>query len=195
MQTQRLGRSELHRDHRFAILVENAFRRLSMLQPALQILQIFISPGHNFYGHNGMAPGEHPTLAVPEIHCVPGRGIEGDRFFDFKAGYKGQITFFSQEVYGALCEQLKIRDKSPGALRRNVICAGVDLNTLIGQDFEVQGVVFRGREECRPCHWMNEAFGEGAEEAMRGRGGLRAEILGDGVLRVSADRSGGGDER
>jgi MOSC domain-containing protein YiiM len=166
-----------------------------MLQPALQVLQIFISPGHNFYGHQGMAVGEHPTTAVPEIRCVPGRGIEGDRFFDFKADYKGQITFFSQEVFGALCEELRIHDKSPGAFRRNVLCAGVDLNTLIGQEFEVQGVAFRGREECRPCDWMNLAFGDGAEKAMRGRGGLRAEILCEGVLRVSADQSGAGDGR
>ena len=158
-----------------------------MLQPSLRILQIFISPGHNFYGHHGREPDEHPTLAVPEAHCIPGRGIEGDRFFDFKTGYKGQITFFSQEVYLAVCDQLNIHDKSAGALRRNVICAGVDLNTLIGQEFEVQGITFRGREECRPCDWMNLAFGGGAEAAMRGRGGLRAEILREGVLRVSAD--------
>ena len=160
-----------------------------MLHPSLRILQIFISPGHNFYGHHGMAPGEHPTLTVPEIRCIPGRGIEGDRFFDFKAGYKGQITFFSQEVYADLCAQLQIHDKSPAALRRNILCAGIDLNTLIGQEFEVQGVAFRGREECRPCDWMNQAFGGGAEQAMRGRGGLRAEILREGVLRVSADEA------
>ena len=157
-----------------------------LLQPPLRVLQLFVSPGHNFYGRHGQAPGENPTVAVPEIHCIPGRGIEGDRFFDFKADYKGQITFFSQEVYDALCEQLQVHDKSPGAFRRNVICAGVDLNSLIGRDFEVQGVAFRGREECRPCDWMEQAFGGGAEKAMRGRGGLRAEILGEGVLRVSA---------
>jgi hypothetical protein len=159
----------------------------ALLQPALRIVQIFISPGHNFIGRYGQTPGEHPALAVPEVRCVPGRGLEGDRFFDFKADYKGQITFFSHEVYAALCEQLQIHDKSPAAFRRNVICAGIDLNTLIGHDFEVQGVAFRGREECAPCAWMNKAFGGGAERAMRGRGGLRAEILREGVLRVNAD--------
>ena len=158
-----------------------------MLRPPLRILRLFVSPGHNFYGRAGLAPDENPTLDVPEIRCVPGRGIEGDRFFDFKADYKGQVTFFSQEVYASLCEQLQIHDKSPAAFRRNIICSGVDLNTLIGQEFEVQGVAFRGREECRPCVWMEQAFGGGAEAAMRGRGGLRAEIIGDGgVLRVAA---------
>ncbi len=155
-----------------------------MLQPPLRILHLFISPGHNFYGYRGKAPGEHPTYEVPEIRCVAGRGIEGDRFFDYRPNFKGQITFFSQEVYEEMCAQLAVHDKSPIVLRRNVICAGVDLNTLIGEEFELQGVVFRGREECTPCDWMDKAFADGAEKAMRGHGGLRAEILGEGVLRA-----------
>ena len=157
-----------------------------MLQPPLRVLHLYISPGHNYVGHHGKPPGEHATVAVPEVRCVPGRGIEGDRFFDFKENYKGQITFFAQDVYRSLCEELDVHDKSPAAFRRNVFCAGVDLNTLIGRDFEVQGVVFQGREECRPCYWMDQSFGPGAEKALRGRGGLRAEIVSAGVLRADA---------
>ena len=157
-----------------------------MLQPPLRVLQLYISPGHNYIGHHGKPPGEHATVAVPEVRCVPGRGIEGDRFFDFKENYKGQITFFAEDVYLSLCEELDVHDKSPAAFRRNVFCAGVDLNTLIGRDFEVQGVVFQGREECRPCYWMDQSFGPGAEKALRGRGGLRAGIVSAGVLRVDA---------
>ncbi len=164
-----------------------------MLQPPLRIVQIFISPGHNFYGHQKQAPGASPAVAVSEVRCLPGRGLEGDRFCDYKTGYKGQVTFFAQEVYADLCAQLQIQDKPVSALRRNVICAGIDLNTLIGQDFEVQGVAFRGREECRPCDWMDLAFGQGAERAMRGRGGLRAEILREGTLRVSEDQPAGNE--
>ena len=157
-----------------------------MLQPPLRILQLYISPGHNYFGFHGKPPGENATLAVPEVRCVPGRGIEGDRFFDFKENYKGQITFFEEEVYLHLCAELNIHDKTPAAFRRNVICAGVELDTLYGRDFEVQGIVFHGREECRPCYWMDQSFGPGAEKALRGRGGLRAEIVTAGVLRVDA---------
>jgi hypothetical protein len=59
------------------------------------------------------------------------------------------------------------------------------LAELIGVEFELQGVQFFGKEECRPCYWMNLAFGSGAEKAMKGRGGLRAEIRSDGFLRRS----------
>lgn len=153
--------------------------------PPLEILHLFVSPAHNFFGHHNRAPDEHPTLDVETAVCVPGRGIEGDRFFDFKNGYKGQVTFFAQEVYEALCAQFQINDRSPSVFRRNIYCAGVDLNSLIGQEFEVQGVSFRGREECRPCYWMDQAFAPGAEAALRGRGGLRAEILTAGALHAS----------
>jgi MOSC domain-containing protein YiiM len=62
----------------------------------------------------------------------------------------------------------------------------VDLNELIGQDFEIQGVHFHGTEECRPCYWMDRAIAPGAEEFLKGRGGLRAKILTDGQLHSNA---------
>ena len=151
-----------------------------------RIRHIFISPGHNFFGHHGQPPGDNATVEVREARCVAGRGIEGDRFFDFKEDYKGQVTFFAWETYERLCEQFGIRDKSPGIFRRNFITEGVELNSLIGTEFEVQGVRFLGTQESAPCHWMNTAFAEGAEEALKGNGGLRAKILSDGVLCVDA---------
>ena len=158
-----------------------------MLQPPLRIVHLYTSSGHNYFGHHGKPPGEAPTLEVKEVRCVPGRGIEGDRFFDYKDNYKGQVSFFSEEIYRELCERLGVHDKTPAAFRRNVVCAGVDLNTLVGgREFEVQGVIFRGREECRPCYWMDQSFGPGAEAALRGRGGLRAEIVTGGTLRVDS---------
>ena len=157
-----------------------------MLQPPLRILHLYVSPGHNFFGHHGKPSGEHPTVEVPEVRCVPGQGIEGDRFFDFKDDYKGQITFFSQEVFERLQEELQVHDRSAAVFRRNVVCAGLDLNALAGQDFELQGVQFRGCEECKPCYWMDQAFGPGAEQALKGWGGLRAKILTPGTLRSEA---------
>ncbi len=121
-------------------------------------------------------------VEVEKAVCVAGRGIEGDRFFDYKQNYKGQVTFFSSEVYRDLCEKLGVHNVPPFAFRRNVITRDVDLNALIGESFEVQGVRFEGVEECRPCAWMNQAFHDGAEAALRGRGGLRARILTNGTL-------------
>jgi MOSC domain-containing protein YiiM len=150
----------------------------------VQIRFIFISPGHNYFGHYGGPAGAHPITEAAECRCVAGRGIEGDRFFDHKDNYKGQITFISWEVFEALRAAVGRPDCPPSAMRRNVLIEGVDLNALIGRDFELQGIRFTGIEECRPCAWMNKAVGPGAEEFLKGRGGLRARILTDGILRA-----------
>ncbi len=152
----------------------------------VEICHLYISSGHNFVGHHGQEPDEHPAIEVPSIECVTGRGIRGDRYFDFKDDYKGQITFFSLDVLNELCGALEVQDCSPALPRRNVVTRGVDLNDLIDQDFEVQGVRFHGTQECKPCYWMDRAIGAGAEEFLKGRGGLRARILSDGTLRSTA---------
>lgn len=152
----------------------------------IYVEQLFISPGHNYFGHHERPAGEHPLVEVKEVECVAGQGVMGDRFFGFKDNYKGQITFFASEVFAEVCQQVGAPDKSPGVTRRNVITQGVDLNALIGKTFEIQGVQFEGVCECSPCYWMNAAIGAGAEVALRGRGGLRARILTDGVLRVDS---------
>lgn len=149
----------------------------------IQVRQLFISAGHNFFGHHGQPAGQHAVVEVNHIDCVAGRGIRGDRFFDFKENYKGQITFFSLEVFEALRRDRNLPHVQPSATRRNALVAGVDLNLLIGAEFEVQGVRFVGVEHCKPCHWMNSALGPGAEDWLQGRGGLRARILSDGILR------------
>jgi MOSC domain-containing protein YiiM len=125
-------------------------------------------------------------IEVPQIKCVAGRGIRGDRYFDFKDNYKGQITFFSLDVFDELCATLDLHDCSPAAARRNVITRGVDLNKFIGTEFEVQGVCLYGTEESAPCYWMDRAFAPGARDFLKGRGGLRAKILSDGQLRSTA---------
>jgi MOSC domain-containing protein YiiM len=149
----------------------------------IETCQLYISPGHNFFGHHGREPDEHLAIEVPSIECVAGHGIRGDRFFDYKENYNGQITFFAFEVFEELRRALNIPNVSPSSVRRNVITRGVDLNTLIGHEFKIQGVRFYGTDECRPCYWMDRAIEPGAEDFLKGRGGLRARIVSDGILR------------
>ena len=150
----------------------------------MEIRQIFISEGHNYFGHHGRAPDNHPLIEVSRIECVAGHGIRGDRFYDYRDEYKGQITFFSLDVFERLARHFGFTNKSPGALRRNVITSGVNLNDLIGEEFSIQGVQLRGTAHCRPCYWLNHAVAPGAEEFLKGNGGLRAQILSDGVIAV-----------
>ena len=125
-------------------------------------------------------------VEVPSIECVAGRGICGDRYFDFKDDYKGQITFFSGDVFDELCATLGLQDRSPAAARRNVTTRSVNLNEFIGKEFEIQGVRFYGTQECAPCYWMDGALAPGAKDFLKGNGGLRAKIISGGRLRSTA---------
>lgn len=149
----------------------------------IRVEHLFISPGHNYFGHHGLPPDEHQIVAVDQVECVAGRGIRGDRFFDYKDNYKGQITFFAMEVFEALREALKLPTAQPQATRRNAFTRGADLGALIGKEFGIQGVQFEGMCECSPCYWMDQALGPGAEQWLKGQGGLRARILTGGILR------------
>lgn len=160
--------------------------KMSSSTPPIRIAHLYLSPGHNYFGHHGQPAGQHPILEVESVECVAGHGLVGDRFFDFKDDYKGQITFFSAEVFADVCTKIGATGRSPSATRRNVITRGVDLNGLIGEEFEIQGVRFLGVAECSPCYWMDQAIGAGAEQAMKGRGGLRARILTSGRIAVDS---------
>ncbi len=113
----------------------------------------------------------------------------GDRFYNYKPDYKGQVTFFAMEVFEALLE--KFADSIPPLMpqvqecRRNVFTRFLDLNSLIGEEFEIQNIRFQGTEECRPCGWMDRALIPGAERFLDGCGGLRARILTTGVLKLT----------
>ena len=117
----------------------------------MRIQHLFTSPGHNFFGRHGQPAGEHPMVPVEQFECVAGHGIRGDRFFDCKENYKGQITLFSMEVFEALRQELNLSEAQPQATRRNEFVRGADLNAVIGQEFVIEGVRLAGIEESKPC--------------------------------------------
>src|SRR5438552_1750160 len=80
--------------------------------------------------------------------------------------------------------QHRERENRAAVLRRNVIVSRVDLLSLIGSEFEIQGVKLRGTQHCAPCEWMDVVIAPGAKEFLKENGGLRAKILTDGELHL-----------
>ncbi|MGJ8651123.1 MAG: MOSC domain-containing protein [Opitutaceae bacterium] len=150
----------------------------------MNIKALYISTGHDFVGRHGKGRLNHGIEKVDTVECVAGRGLVGDRYFDHQEDYKGQITFFDWAVYQRIKDDFNCPDLNATEFRRNVLTEGIDLNTLIGQKFTLQGIDFEGAEECRPCYWMDESVSPGVHEALKGHGGLRARILTSGTLRV-----------
>ncbi|MBX3013520.1 MAG: hypothetical protein KF832_18515 [Caldilineaceae bacterium] len=149
----------------------------------ITIHHLYISPGHNYFGHKGTIPGTHPTIDIDAVEVKAGAGLVGDRFFGRGATFDGHVTFFAWEVYQLLLSEYGLAVVSPAPLRRNVIVAGVPLNQLIGQPFAIDGVQFQGTKHCSPCRWMDLGAARGALAALKGRGGLRTQARSDGWLR------------
>jgi MOSC domain-containing protein YiiM len=128
-----------------------------------------------------------------QVRAVAGHGLEGDRYFDGGGTFSKpdgpgrQATFIEAEAVEAAerDERIVIR---PEQVRRNIVTRGVALNHLVGREFAVGDIRFRGIKLCEPCAHMEELSGvPGARKALVHRGGLRAEILDDGVIRVGDD--------
>jgi MOSC domain-containing protein YiiM len=149
----------------------------------IDISRIYISSGHDFKGRHGKERLNHGVESVESVECVAGRGLMGDRFFDYRDDFKGQVTFFDRAVADEIESALTLDNFELSRLRRNVVVSGVELNRLIGKRFEIGDVEFLGTEECAPCYWMDRALGPGAEALLKGRGGLRCRILTSGELK------------
>ncbi len=139
------------------------------------LVSIYIAP----------ATGE-PTQPVSEIRAIPGRGLEGDRYFKAQGGPLDpdrQVTLVEIEAIEALQSEQGIALK-PGDVRRNLVTRGVPLNHLVGKDFTVGGVTLHGVRLCEPCSYLAEKTQADVEAGLAHRGGLRAAILTEGILRV-----------
>ncbi|MBI1292005.1 hypothetical protein GC173_12305 [bacterium] len=133
-----------------------------------------------------------PMHSVEEVRAVPGRGLEGDRYFHGTGSYSRwpgagrEVTLIASETL----ERLRLEhgiDLPPGAHRRSLITVGVDLDSLIGRDFSVGPVLMRGDRHCAPCGYLDSITIPGVCEAMkRVGGGLRAVILTEGIIRVGS---------
>ena len=154
-----------------------------MSECGVELRHLLISPGHDFFGRHGKGREDYGIEERDQLELVAGSGIVGDRFFDYKPDYKGQITFFDHATYEEVMAKFELPDLQPSAFRRNVVVKGVSLPDLIGKRFRMGELEFMGSEESKPCYWMDQACAPGTEEFLRGNGGLRCRIAVGGTLR------------
>ncbi len=135
------------------------------------------------------ADAEAPMVSVPKVRAVPGKGLEGDRYFRAGGTYSDrpgtgrEITLIELEAIEALRRESEISIE-PGAARRNLVTRGVPLNHLIGREFRVGGVRLLGLRLCEPCSHLEGLTRKGVREGLVHRGGLRAKILTEGEIRA-----------
>lgn len=154
-----------------------------------QIVQLLVSPAHAYFGRAKDGPAKDvPTELAECVDIVANKGIRGDRFFGVKAHTEAAVTFLAVEAWEAVGEALGVAVPDAAVARRNVAVRGLELDPLRGLEFELDSgdgpVRFRGGRPAHPCVWMDTMVAQGARKALIGRGGLRAEPLTDGVLRL-----------
>lgn len=144
--------------------------------------------------HVAASAGE-AMRSVAEVRAIPGRGLESDRYFSKTGTYSGkegadrQITFIEAEALEALQRDYRVA-LEPKESRRNVATRGVALNHLVGRRFWVGEVALRGLRLCEPCAYMERVSGKPVRAGLVHRGGLRAEILTEGTIRVGDEIQG-----
>ena len=148
----------------------------------IDIKGLYRSTGHSYKGRAGLGSLDYKIEECLQFDLVAGSGIIGDRFFDHKPDFKGQITFFDWAVYERVKQEFNLPELHSSAFRRNALISGIDLNSLIGKTFTINGVEYSGSEEASPCFWMDEACAEGVHEFLKGIGGLRCRIHNNGSL-------------
>jgi MOSC domain-containing protein YiiM len=133
--------------------------------------------------------GGQPLLAVREVLAVAGKGLEGDRYFLGRGslsrwpGPGRQVTLIEHEALEAVRKEYGI-DFDGGLARRNIVTAGVSLVDRQGQKLRIGTALFRAVMPCQPCAYLERKTQVGAFAALKGRGGLRAELLEGGAIRV-----------
>ena len=137
-----------------------------------------------------VAPGAAaPMKAVAEVRAVAGKGLEGDRYFSQIGTYSNQpgsgrdVTLIEMEAIEALQRDYGI-ELNPQESRRNIVTRGVPLNHLVGREFKIGEVTVRGTRLCEPCSHLEKLSVRGVQRGLIHRGGLRADIVKEGIIRV-----------
>lgn len=128
--------------------------------------------------------------AVESVAAVAGRGLEGDRYFRDAGTFSDEprsngrdITLIEAEAVEGLARDTGI-ELEAAATRRNVVTRGIALNDLVGRRFTVGEVECMGQRLCDPCSHLEKLTQPGVLKGLVERGGLRADVVGDGAIHV-----------
>jgi MOSC domain-containing protein YiiM len=129
-----------------------------------------------------------PMRALDEATAIAGAGLVGDRYHagvGFYTPVPGprQLTLIEEETLRALADEHGIA-LAPIESRRNLTTRGIRLNDLVGRRFTIGEVVCEGVRHCPPCTRLEELTGKPVLGPLVDRGGLRADILTGGVIRI-----------
>ena len=152
--------------------------RLRMLNPQSPLGRLLDAPMRpGILRWIGLRPARRAAmLSVPDALLDPEHGLLGDHHGG-RAGGVRQVTLLQHEhlpVIGAFLGRPE--PVMPEALRRNLVVAGINLLALSNRRLRIGDAVLEATGPCHPCTRMEQAFGPGGYNAVRGHGGLTARV-------------------
>lgn len=145
-----------------------------------ELIQTFPYPGELVW--IGLRPARGaPMIAVDKVMADQHAGLTGDRYSGNSG--KRQVTLIQWE-HLAVLESLTGHAVSAEILRRNLVIKGINLLALKNRTFRIGEAVFETTGYCHPCSRMEKLLGVGGYNAMRGHGGLTAQVLSNGLIQV-----------
>ena len=129
--------------------------------------------------------------SVDKVRAFANRGLENDRYFYQTGTYsnaepKGpgrELTLIEQETLEHIRDEFGIT-LSGAESRRNILTQNVNLNELVWFKFKIGEILVEGIRPCHPCAQLDKLTGRHVLQALKNRGGLRANILTDGSISV-----------
>ena len=122
---------------------------------------------------------------VNTVEVIASKGIVKDRYFNENNNQDIQITLIESEnidYYNKISET----NIPYISFRRNIITKGIQLNDLVGKEFLIGNVKIKGHRLCAPCRYLQEMLKQkNLVKKLLNRGGLRCEILTDGIISVN----------
>lgn len=125
---------------------------------------------------------EAPLVPVESAVALAGRGLEGDRYASGRGTFGGVGRGYELTLVEA--ETLDELNIAWGRARRNVVTRGMAINPLVGRRFRIGPVECVGRRLAEPCAHLERLAGPGLLLPLVHRGGLRADILVGGTIRL-----------
>ena len=142
----------------------------------------------------GLRPARRePIQVVDQVKAIKGRGLEGDRATQSRKGNKRQVTLIQAEHLSAMASILGRDEIDPAQARRNIVVRGINLQSMKGFKINIGGAVLKITGPCHPCSRMEENFGKGGYNAMRGHGGWCAKVVSEGEIKVGDEVSPKGE--
>lgn len=129
----------------------------------------------------GIRPERRAQMSALESVEITEIGLSSDH--RTKPG-KRAVTLIQAEHLPAIAAMVGQNMIDPGQLRRNIVVSGINLLALKDCSFQIGNATLQGTGICAPCSRMEEEFGPGGYNAVRGQGGITAQVLAPGSVKL-----------